>query len=153
MRHGIASTQAGRCVILIALMALLSTGCGRIGDQTAAVKKAIETHLASRSDLAISQMTMDVKDVKVDGDEAGADVVFRVTNSPEMQMGYHYDLRREGGTWKVVDGRPSATDSKHPTGDADPNGMEPNALPPGHPPLESPQGQMPEGHPALPENQ
>jgi hypothetical protein len=149
------SCKVGTRIVAAALIALLvGVGCSRFGDQTAAIKKAIETHLASRSDLAFNQMTMDVKEVKVDGDKAGADVVFRVTNAPEMQMGYHYDLAREGGAWKVVDGRPSQENSKHPSGDADPNATDPNALPPGHPPLSgAPAGEMPEGHPPLSGNQ
>ena len=149
MLTGIAKLQGNHWVLLLGIT-ILTLGCGRLGDQKPAVKKAIEAHLASRSDLAIGQMTMDVKDVKVEGDKAGADVVFRVTNSPEMQMGYHYELAREGGTWKVIDGQPSQADSKHPGGDADPNATDPNALPPGHPPLpDAPAGEMPPGHPPL----
>ena len=143
------------------LIALVGIGCGGMGDQKPAIEKAIKDHLASRSDLAINNMTMDVKEVKVEPgnkDKAGAEVLFRVTNAPEMQMGYHYDLAREGGTWKVVEGRPAAADSKHPGGDADPNNVDPSALPPGHPPMPGatqggPQGNSPDagalppGHP------
>jgi hypothetical protein len=135
--------------------ALAATGCSRFGDQKPAVEKAIKAHLSSRTDLAINQMVMEVKDVKVDGDKAGADVLFRVTNAPEMQMGYHYELAREGGEWKVLQGRPAQTNSAHPTGSADPGTTDPNALPPGHPPVSGGQmpgnmsGEMPAGHPAV----
>ena len=56
-----------------ALCLLAAVGCGSFGDQKPAIEKAIKDHLASRSDLAINQMVLDVKDVKVEGDKAGAD--------------------------------------------------------------------------------
>ena len=129
-----------------ALCLLAAVGCGSLGDQKPAIEKAIKDHLASRSDLAINQMVLDVKDVKVEGDKAGADVVFRVTNAPEMQMGYHYDLARESGSWKVLQGRTAQANSNHPAGSADPTTSDPNALPPGHPAISNgPGGEMPGG--------
>ncbi|MSO20912.1 MAG: hypothetical protein EXQ56_10710 [Acidobacteria bacterium] len=157
------STHTAAIFAITLLAALAGVGCSGMGDQTPAIKKAIETHLASRSDLAINQMTMDVQSVQVERDNkdrAGAEVLFRVTNAPEMQMGYHYDLAREAGSWKVVEGHPSQADSKHPSGDeANDDADGAAALPPGHPPLPEGQapmsgspsqgGALPEGHPPL----
>jgi hypothetical protein len=145
-RHGIL------CLTLLATLA--GVGCGRFGDQKPAIEKAIKAHLSSRSDLAINQMVMDLKSVQVDGDKAGAEVVFRVANAPEMQMAYHYELAREGDGWKVLQGRPAQADSSHPSGSADPGATDPNALPPGHPPVSSGMpggmsGEMPSGHPSM----
>lgn len=140
---------------------MVAAGCGSLGDQKPAIEKAIREHLARRSDLAINQMVMEMKEVKVEGDaqdRAGAYVVFRVTNDPEMQMGYHYDLAREDGAWKVLGGRPAQANSSHPGASADPRAADPRALPPGHPPVSGgtvdehghdPSGAMPPGHPPL----
>lgn len=135
----------------LVLLSLLALGCGGMGDQKPAIEKAIKDHLASRSDLAINNMTMEVKDVRMEGDKAGAEVLFRVTNAPEMQMAYHYELAREGGAWKVLQGRPAQADSSHPDGGADPGSSDPSALPPGHPPMGAPSGggenELPPDHP------
>lgn len=140
-------------LLSLVLTTAISVACS-LGDQKPAIEKAIKDHLSSRSDLAINQMVLDVKEVKVEGDKAGAEVIFRVTNAPEMQMGYHYELAREGGAWKVLQGRPAQANSSHPSGSADPGAADPNALPPGHPPLSGGMGgdmsgEMPAGHPPL----
>ena len=138
---------------LVVFSLLAALGCSSMGDQKPAVEKAIKDHLSKRSELAINNMTMEVKDVKVDGDKAGAEVLFRVTSAPEMQMAYHYELARESGSWKVLQGRPAQADSSHPTGSADPSMSDPSALPPGHPPFGGGEAGtssgLPEDHPPL----
>ncbi len=165
------STYSAAIFAIALITALAGIGCGGVGDQTPAIKKAIETHLSQRSDLAINQMTMDVQTVTVagdkEGDKAQAEVVFRVTSDPNMQMGYHYELVRESGAWKVTGGQPSQADTKHPAGNAGGSeGMNEMggaaALPPGHPPLPEgnapmsgnphESGALPQGHPPLSNN-
>ena len=124
-------------------------GCGRLGNQEAAVRRAIEDHLGQRADLAMDKMVLEMQQVTVDGDHAEADVVFRTTMDPPARMAYHYELRREGGGWRVESGRPAATQTPHPEMGGSPMQGDPmeemtGALPEGHPPL-------PEGHPPLEE--
>ena len=124
-------------VALIVVLAGWWAGCGgqSTGDSNAAIQKAIEQHLASRPGLATGQMVMEVKDVRIEGDTAKAEVIFRSTTEPPAEMTFRYELLREGSEWKVDSGRTSAAETPHPSsGDA--------------PPTESP---LPEGHPTLPE--
>ncbi|MBI4465389.1 MAG: hypothetical protein HY647_11850 [Acidobacteria bacterium] len=107
-------------------------GCGS-GDSNTAIQRAIEDHLASRPGLAADQMVLEMQDVRVEGDKAEAEVIFRTTTTPPAQMTFHYELRKEGSGWKVESGRPSATESPHP-----PSGEAP--------PTETP---LPEGHPSV----
>jgi hypothetical protein len=115
-------------------------------NQDAAIQKAIRDHLTQRSDLDMSKMVLEVHEVKVNGDKATAEVVFRTTTDPPAQMNYHYDLHRESGAWKVDTGRPSAAGTQHPQmgeqmGEGEPGGAgEPGAgeLPAGHPPIDQP---------------
>src|SRR5689334_1892725 len=94
--------------MLLAALVSFTVGCQRLMNQDAAIQKAIQQHLTERSDLAMDKMVMEMQKVTVDGDKAQAEVVFRVAGGgdmPESRMGYHYDLHREGGAWKVDSGR------------------------------------------------
>jgi hypothetical protein len=128
---------------ILCMAALLGLGCQRLMNQDAAIQKAIRDHLTERSDLDMSKMVLEIRQVKVDGDKAQAEVVFRTTSDPPAQMSYHYELHREGGAWKVDTGRPSAADTQHPqmgqaAGEA---GGESQGEPQG--------GQLPAGHPPI----
>jgi hypothetical protein len=46
-------------------------------------------------------MTVEVEDIKVEGDRANADVKFRSKQSPDLVVGRHYGLRRVKGQWQV----------------------------------------------------
>jgi hypothetical protein len=131
-------------IVTLGVLALLAVGCQRLMNQDAAIQKAIRDHLGERSDLSMDKMVMEVHQVKVDGDKAQAEVVFRTTSDPPAQMNYHYELHREGGAWKVDTGRPSAAEAQHPqmgeapmdeskSGEGQPSA---GALPEGHPPIE-----------------
>ena len=133
--------------VLILGLALAAGSCQRLMNQDAAIQKAIRDHLTERSDLDMSKMTLEMHEVKISGDKATAEVVFRTTTDPPAQMNYHYDLHRESGIWKVDTGRPSASGSQHPQmGDGESAG-EPGAgeLPAGHPPV----GQAPIDQPSV----
>jgi len=131
-------TRAWKITIVGATL-LMAVGCQRLMNQDAAVQKAIQDHLAERSDLAMDKMVMEVQQVQVDGDKAQAEVVFRVTSDPNSRMAYHYDLSREGGTWKVDSGRPGGAESSHPQAGepmaGEPESPAPSELPEGHPPI------------------
>ncbi|HWP86127.1 MAG TPA: hypothetical protein VNN17_13110 [Terriglobia bacterium] len=139
--------QRGRIATLGAVLFLLA-GCQQLMNQEAAVQQAIRDHLASRSDLALDKMTMEVQQVTVNGETAQAEVVFRVTGEVQSQMAYQYELRREGGRWRVDRGRPVRSETPHPSmgevmgeSGAGPSssdaagGASPLNLPEGHPPI------------------
>ena len=116
---------------------LTSVGCQRLASKQGNIEKAIKDHLGERGDLSMDQMVMELGQVNVDGDAAGAEVVFRTTSDPPARMSYHYELRRQDGTWKVTGGWPSGSEDQ--SGTQHP-GMGESAPPPA----------LPEGHPSLP---
>ena len=122
--------------VIVLALPLVSVGCRREAASNAAIQRAIEEHLSQRSDLERAKMVMEMKQVKVEGDRAEAEVTFRTTSDPQAQMTFHYQLHKEGGKWAVETGKPSAADSPHP-GSANPSdgGMD---LPEGHPPVDNP---------------
>lgn len=129
----------------MAAVLLAGGGCQRLTNQNTAIQKAIEEHLSGRDDLAMDQMVMEMGEVKVEGESASAEVVFRTTSEPPMRMAYHYVLRREGGRWQVASGRPSAAEAPHPMmGETEAASPE---LPEGHPSIPEGSSQLPEGHP------
>ena len=118
----------------------IAVGCQRQGGSEAAIRRAIETHLSSQSSLAMNLMTIEIEDIQVEGDLAQAEVVFRTITDPLAHMGYHYDLVSQQGEWRVESGRPSSTDSPHPSaGDGGQSGEEIPGLPEDHPPIPPPQ--------------
>ena len=121
----------GLCVVGLVLFLI---GCQREANTNAAVQHAIEQHLANRPGIEGNKLILEVQQVTVKGDQAEAEVVFRSRDDPRAQMAYHYELRREGGEWKVENGHPSAAGSPHPNPGSAPEGGE--ELPPGHPPTE-----------------
>ena len=132
-------------VAIVGTLLLAALGCQRLMNQDAAVQKAIQDHLSERSDLAMDKMVMEVQQVKVDGDKAQAEVVFHVAGDTQMRMAYHYDLHREGGSWKVDTGRPSGSETPHPQmGEAPAGQSVPGESGNGEPSLD-----LPEGHPPV----
>jgi hypothetical protein len=136
----------------MALLLTSAVGCSRIGNQDAAIERAIEEHLGQRADLAMDKMVLEMQQVTVAGDHAEAEVIFRTTMDPPARMTYHYELYREGGRWRVESGRPAGMETPHPSmgesaGESPHQTGESNVmggLPEGHPPL-------PEGHPPIEE--
>lgn len=146
-------------IAFIGASLLAALGCQRLMNQEAAVQKAIQDHLAKRSDLAMNKMVMEVQRVNVNGDTAQAEVVFSISGDPQSRMSFHYDLHREGGHWLVDASRPSGSQESHPKMGGPPMGesqvgglmpsesgtAEPLNLPEGHPPLQqmNPPGEAP----------
>ena len=60
-----------------------------------AAEAAIRTYLESRPGLDMDKMDLTVKEVRVEGDTAVAQVVFK-TKEGEGAMPFTYNLRREG---------------------------------------------------------
>lgn len=123
--------------LIIFSLGIFLAGCSQSSsDPNAAIQKAIEDHLANRSDLSIGNMVMEMKDVRIDGDHAQADVLFRTTSNPPAQMAYTYLLLQTDGKWEIETAQPSGADSSHPTPENP--GVESETLPEGQPPAQSP---------------
>jgi hypothetical protein len=113
---------------------LLSCGSLNKNNSEAAVRRAIEAHLAGRTGLASDKIVMDIQKVQFQGDRAEVDVVFHSRTDPKASMTFHYQLRNDGKEWKVDTGRPSSEASPHPSSEM-PSGSAP-PLPEGHPPTQ-----------------
>jgi hypothetical protein len=103
--------------------------CGRGIDTTEAVRQGVLDYLATRSNLNIAGMNVDVTAVSFRQDEADATVSFTPKGgAPSKGMSMHYTLTRKSGKWVVKDRAEAG---------ANPHGADsaaPGALPPGHPP-------------------
>lgn len=117
-------------IALIASLGLL--GCQQEASEAspeAEIEAAIKAHLATKSQLDLAKMEIEVQQVDVQGDVARALVVFR-TKDGEAEMPVRYSLARVDGSWVVEDKGPRR-------GHGQP-------LPQGHPPVETPQPDDPQ---------
>lgn len=140
-------------------VALFGLGaCNKAVNDNDAIRAGILQHLASISTLNMSAMDMDMRSVAVTGNQAHAEVEFRVKNSasPGGGMQIAYDLEKRGGVWVVQKSQPLGGlqhPSTSPNSSANqpihsmpnfsellnPSGSAPNqtTLPPGHSPVSS----------------
>ena len=111
-------------------MALVLSNCNRSGKapSNAAIQQAIEQHLQKQSSVLSNNMTVEVQDIKFEGDRANADVKFRSKQSPDLVVGRHYILHRVGGQWQVES-------SSSPGGMGNPHGGAMSPQPTTPPPL------------------
>lgn len=121
------------------MCAVLAVGaCNRGIETKEAVRQGVIDHLATRSNLNVAAMHVEVTSVTFRKNEADATVHFRAKNdqsSPGMTM--NYTLERQGSRW-VVKSRSEAGGTPH--GEM---GEMPGALPPGHPPIGGQSGATP----------
>ena len=91
-------------------LALLLSGCTKAGgpEPRAAIQTAIEAHLQQRQNVMLTNMTLEVQEVKFSGETAEAQVNFRSKQAPELVVGVRYVLRRTGDTWKVESSSPTS---------------------------------------------
>jgi len=129
----------------------------------AAVRSAIEAHLAHSTNLRLNSFDMEMKQVTYDGDHAQAQVEFHAkTGGGTMQL--RYALEKKDGAWSVLESTPGGSNFSHP-GPTNPHGTGANgqmagqsdifsaldklhggvpastprqSLPPGHPPVTTP---------------
>ncbi len=111
-------------LVLIAL-ALLAAACGGSANTPEAVRRAILDHLASRPDLDLKGIQVDVASVSFRADEADALVTFRPRSGEGDAFQMRYTLERKAGRW-VVKSKAQAGGMPHGAG---------GGLPPGHPDL------------------
>jgi hypothetical protein len=124
--------------IPLAALVLLAA-CGRRIDTSEAVRQGVLDYLATRSNLNIAAMNVDVTAVSFRQDEADATVSFTAKGSPVGKgMAIRYTLMRKGGKWVVKD-KPESGANPHGTPGSGPAGAAEGALPPGHPATAPPQ--------------
>ena len=151
-------------VKLVALFAavLALAGCNRGGIETKeAVRQGVVDYIASRTNLNMASMNVDVTAVTFKGNEADATVSFAPKGSGAAQgMSMRYTLERQGKRW-VVKGKSDKGGHGAGMGGAMPGGMPPGGMPPsgmggmsphgapGAGETQPPVGQMPPGHPSV----
>lgn len=136
---------------VISLVAF-ATGCSRRSNDQDAIRASIEQRLNGRSDLKMNAMVHDFKQISVNGDQATAQVEFRLKEGGGSML-INYSLQRQGGKWTVVNSVPVGHPGmgQMPSGSSQGgdqgtvptfnnllNGQQPSgdqSLPPGHPPV------------------
>jgi len=123
-----------------------------------AIRTAIQAHLARNGNLSLQSFDTEVKQVKLGGDHAQAQVEFHAKNGPgTMQL--TYALIKRDGAWSVIGSTPGGSNFSHPALDKSQAPAESGAiagdssifhvmdhlhdrgaarsenLPPGHPPI------------------
>jgi hypothetical protein len=120
-----------RTAIIPLATLILLTACSRRIDTTEAVRQGVLDYLATRSNLNMSAMNVEVATVSFRKDEADATVSFTAKGSPGAKgMSIRYTLTRKGSKWVVKD---------KPEGGVNPHGAPEGSLPSGHPATAPPQ--------------
>lgn len=93
--------------ILIFVGTFLLSACGTAGSLKSkrAIQGAIETHLKNNPDLSLKSFDTRVESVKFKGNTAEAVAKFVAKQPPHNSVEVRYQLKLEGGTWKVVSGQ------------------------------------------------
>ena len=150
--------RASYVLTLIGLLVFFA-GCKKQESDADAIRSGINQHLAALKTLNLGAMDMNITNVSIQGNQAQAQVEFRPkTGAPQgAGMQVAYSLEKQNGLWVVQNSQPSGGSIQHPgpgenphmdstspstsTGsmpnfrDLVPGGGTPNALPPGHPPI------------------
>jgi hypothetical protein len=146
--------------LLLATALFVTAGCKKAGENKEAVKEGVVQHLSKNAALDVNSLTIDVTDVKFQGDEATAAVSIKPKSAPEQGMNMSYTLVRKGEKWEVkgkaaghgggagMGGGTGAPPAEAPApGTPEPKGALGDApkapaaagnLPPGHPPVNAP---------------
>lgn len=115
-------------IAILTACALASAACNRGGQTKDDVRKSVVEYLATRSNLNLSSMDVEVASVAFRENQADAVVTFRAKGpNPGPGMNITYSLERSGSKWVV---KPKAEGGGSPHGGAPPPA---GAMPPGHP--------------------
>lgn len=145
----------------LAAMLLAMGGCKKKVSDNDAIRAGILQHLTAIGTLNMSAMGMDIRSISVNGNQAHAEVEFRpkTGGAPGAGMQVAYDLEKRDDAWVVMKTEPLGGMIQHPDpGQTLPRSQDvhsglpnfkdllnpsgataPGALPPGHPPVSSPQ--------------
>jgi len=100
----------------------------------AAIAAAIERHLKENSGINMSAMDMAIDSISIQGDQAQANVTFRLKQG-ETTMQMSYFLSRHAKDWLVMSNQPAGGKFAHPPMDKTHSGMAENSQPAGSPNL------------------
>jgi hypothetical protein len=114
---------------------VLTAGCHKSANDQDAIRASIEKRLNARTDLNLSVMDREVKQVSVNGDQATAQVEFRLKGS-DAHMDIEYALERKGKDWVILSSQPVGMGNAH-SGGGQPTESAPGSgnLSQGHPPV------------------
>jgi hypothetical protein len=89
-------------------LAVIFGACSKSGESEGdqAVRAALDQYLQTKGNLSLSNMTMKVQSVKINGDKADADVRFESKQQPDVAVGIRYVLKRAGDHWEVESSSP-----------------------------------------------
>jgi len=83
-----------------------------------AIREAVRQHLAGNHGINMSAMNMDITQISINGDQAQADVEFRLKQGGTT-MNMSYGLIRHAGGWLVTKSQPGGGQFAHPPMDKD----------------------------------
>jgi len=141
---------------VVGLLVLLA-GCKKQESDADAIRSGINQHLASLKTLNLGAMDMNITNVSIQGNQAQAQVEFKSKSGSPQGVGMQvaYSLEKQNGLWVVQNTQPAGGSIQHPAPGENPNmnstspssgsmpnfrdlvpqGGSPDALPPGHPPV------------------
>jgi hypothetical protein len=140
--------------LFLLLIALITAGgCGdKTQSENDAIRSGINEHLATVKSINMSAMDMSVTGVTIQENKAQVQVNFLPKGAAPGATGMQvsYSLEKQNGKWTVVNTLPTGGMGQPPAGEQAAPGAVPdfsdllhgqtpngNALPPGHPPLNS----------------
>lgn len=112
-------------LILISSLALCGCKGGSKAESKEAIQKAVEAYIAQRQNLTLANMSLEVAEVKFEGETAAAEVKFRSKQSSSLVVTIHYKLKRQGDGWQVETSSPASGSSGSPHGTIPPSGAPP----------------------------
>lgn len=145
------------------------SGCNKQANDNDAIRAGILQHLNSIGTLNMSAMDMEMRSVSVTGNQAHAEVEFRVKTSgpPGGGMQVAYDLEKRAGAWVVLKTLPLGGGMRHPNASQNANSNLPvpampnfnellnpsgasgqATLSPGHPPVSTSQAPASQDQPS-----
>lgn len=131
------------------------SACKKQSNDNDAIRAGILQHLNSIGTINMSAMEMDMRSFAVTGNQAHAEVEFRVKNSgpPGGGMQVAYDLEKRGDAWVVLKSQPLGG-TQHPSTSQNPSANQlvhsmPNFDELLNPPAAHGQAALPPGHPAV----
>ena len=108
-----------RKVSVLVILCALAAGCTKPVNDQDAIRATIDKRLGARSDLNMSAMDREVKQVSVNGDHATAQVEFRLKGG-DAKMEIEYTLERRGNEWAVLNSQPMGGGMSPPDADQAP---------------------------------
>src|SRR5262249_26393411 len=119
---------------LLCLLLVVASCTSRPPGNETAIRHAIERYLASRPNLNMSGMDMQVGGIRIRENTADADVTFRSKTDAQASMSMHYTLHRRNGAWEV-EPQSGGHGGLPPAGHTGAFGSPSPEMPPGHPPV------------------